>query len=334
MAPGIQDARIIVTGGLGFIGSNLVHRFAGENKVVVIDALTPHAGGNRDNIDGVIDEISLIEADLSVPATYADPRVATALQDATHIFHCAARTSHPGSMEAPMANLEANGLGTLLLLDRLRQMDSDARIVHPATTSQTGPMVRDPIDENHPESPRDIYSVHKSLQEKYLGVYAHAYGLEAVNVRLSNIYGPRAAIHSPALGFVNYFIGLGLQDATLTVYGEGSQRRSILHVDDAIDALIGAATVSGLAGETIQAAHHECVTVRSLADAITQTIGGRIEAIPYPADRVLTEIGDAVFSNQKARQRLGWSPQIPLEDGLMATAEYFRPRLEQYLVTA
>lgn len=329
----IVDGRIVITGGLGFLGSNLAHRLAAENEVVIIDALTPHSGGNRDNLDGIDSSVSLIERDLADVATYEGP-VRAALQDATHVFHCAARTSHPGSMNEPLADLENNGRGTLFLLDRLRTLDSDARVVLPATTSQTGPMVRDPIDELHPETPRDIYSVHKSLQEKYLLVYAHSFGLDGVSVRLSNLYGPRAAIHSPALGFVNYFIGLGLKAADLTVYGEGQQRRSILYVDDAVDALLSAATTTGVAGEVFQVADPESITVQALAEAITRNIGGRVRNIPYPEDRVRTEIGDAVFSVTKAHERLGWSPRTGLDEGLQATAAFFRPRIDQYLVTA
>lgn len=330
----LEDARVVVTGGFGFLGSNLIHHLVADNEVVSIDCLSPDAGGNRGNLDGLQASCTTIERDLADPRTYEDPEVRRALAEATHIFHCAARTSHPRSMDDPLGSLDANGQATLRLMEHLRRTESDARIVHPGTTSQTGAKIHDRIDEDHPENPRDIYSVHKSLQEKYMLVYAHAHGLDATSLRISNVYGPRAAIHSPALGFANYFIGLGLQDAALTVYDSGTQVRSFLHVDDVLQALIAAAVTPAAKGEVFQIANPVKTSVRDFAETVVQEIGGRLETIPYPKHRASTEIGDAVFSIDKALEHLDWAPKTDLSAGVRTTATYYRPRLDHYLVTA
>lgn len=325
---------MVITGGLGFIGSNLAHRLASDNAVTIIDSKAPDSGANVANVVGLEKDCRIIEADLASPLKPQLRSISDTVEGASHVLHCASRTSHPASMTDPIGNLEANGLATLMLFEALRIAKSPARVIQLSTTSQTGPMMGESIDEEHPEFPRDIYSAHKSLQEKYALIYASAHGLDAVSLRLSNVYGRRAAIHSPALGFANYFIGLGLTNSKLKVFGGGQQRRSFLHIDDVLDAIIGAATASNLKGEVIQIANPHGITVRSLADTIVDKIGGRIEEVPFPPARARTEIGDAVFNIDKARKCLNWMPRISLERGLAETEQYFRPRMGSYLELA
>jgi UDP-glucose 4-epimerase len=218
------------------------------------------------------------------------------------------------------------------LLEAIRRFNQHTKLVHVGTSTQLGSLRYQPADENHPEFPTDIYSANKSVSEKYVLIYARAYGIPATVVRLANVFGPRATIHSPEFTFNNYFIGLALQDKDITVYGEGKQLRNVLYVDDAVEALILAVQSDSTNGETFFAVGDEHWSVAQIAEATVEHIGaGRVKYVPWPKDRKSTEIGDAVISNEKIKRVLHWSPQYDLRSGLIKTREYFRACLEQYL---
>ena len=204
--------------------------------------------------------------------------------------------------------------------------------MHIGTSTQLGPLQYKPADENHPEFPTDIYSANKGASEKYVLIYARAHGLPATVIRLANIFGPRATIHSAEFTFNNYFVGLALQDKEITIWGDGAQLRNVLYVDDAVSALIVAAVSEGGAGQTFFATGDQHYSVAEIAAMTVRCIGsGRVRHVPWPADRKSVEIGDAVLSNAKIKQTLGWAPVHKLEDGLHRTRAYFTNCLSEYL---
>jgi len=217
------------------------------------------------------------------------------------------------------------------ILEAVRRFNPNCRIVHIGTSTQIGRMIHSPVDETHPEFPVDIYSANKTASEKYVLIYGSAYGMDTSVVRLANVYGPRSNIKSPDFGFMNYFIGLGLQGKEITVFGEGKQLRTITFVRDVVDALVAVAESEVGRGQVYFAVADRQYTVSEIATSIVDVIGGRLRFVEWPRDREAIEIGDAVISNKKIREALDWSAKFELRDGLQITREYFADKLREYL---
>lgn len=328
IAGDLSGRRVLVTGGQGFIGSNLAHRCLERGAAVTVyDSLDPECGGNPANLDGIEDRVRVVRADIR-----SGEAAARVLDGQDIVFNCAAYTSHAGSMKDPRAYLDVNCRGPLELLDAARAAGVRPRFVQVGTSSQVGPMLQEPVTEDHPERPLDVYSATKSAAEKLVFAHGRASGIPVTVVRLANVYGPRAMIRSAAFGFLNYFVGLALQDRDLTVYGEGGQLRTVTFVEDVVDALVGAAVAPGAEGAVLFAAADGRHTIRELADAIVRAIGrGRVRSIEWPPERAAIEVGDAVISSERLRALTGWRAATGLADGLERTRRYFEPRLDRYL---
>ncbi|MBI3764484.1 MAG: SDR family NAD(P)-dependent oxidoreductase [Chloroflexi bacterium] len=312
--------RAVVTGGLGFIGSNIVHYLVEAGaEVVIIDSLDPRSGGDIRNIQGIEDRIELVSADI----VNFDP-VATIVERAAYVFHCAAHTSHPYSMRDPQRDIEVNCIGTVNVLEAIRRFRPKAKLVYVGTSTQIGQMQTRPVTESHPVAPVDIYSANKSVAEHYCRIYANAYDLGVNVVRLPNVYGPYANISNPDFGFINYFIGRALRNETLTIYGNGLQLRSILYAGDAVTALALAAQTDRT-GQIWFAAGAQSISVKELAEAIVEACGtGRVVQVEWPEARKKIDVGDIVIDSSKIRAELGWGPAVSLSEGLRSTVEFFR----------
>jgi UDP-glucose 4-epimerase len=234
-------------------------------------------------------------------------------------------------MKEPLVDIDVNCKAVINILEAVRRFNRDCKVVHVGTSTQIGRMVFNPVTETHPEFPLDIYSADKSASEKYVLIYGQAYGLQTTSVRLANVFGPRSNIRSPEFGFMNYFIGLGLQKKTISVFGEGRQLRTITYVDDVVEALVCAATDPAANGETFFAVGDSQYSVADIGAAIVEVIGGRLQFVEWPRDREVIEIGDAVISNEKIRRVLGWQAGVSLHAGLEKTRDYFVPVLKRYL---
>ena len=324
----MRGQQVLITGGLGFIGSNLATKCLELGaKVSIYDCLDPNSGGNFFNINLIRESI-----DLCFHNILNFEHLSQYIIQKDIIFNCAASTSHPFSMREPWIDLDVNGRGAINLLEAIRRHNPKARLIHLGATTQLGKLLYKPADENHPEFPTDIYSANKSLSEKYVLIYSNAHQLNATVVRLSNVYGPRASIHSPEFTFNNYFVGLALQGKPITIYGDGNQKRNIIFVGDVVDAIIAVAQADNLAGETIFAVSDHHISVAELAEEIVYHIGsGSIKFVEWPEGRKNTEVGDAVISNQKIKSILNWSPAVALETGLLETKNYYKSCLEKYL---
>ena len=326
-APDLKGKRVLITGGLGFIGSNLAHRCLELGaRVTVYDCLDPRSGGNMRNLHGIENAVEVVLNDIrNFDALCASIRA----QDV--LFHCAAYTSHPNSMREPAIDIDVNCKGTLNVLEAARQFNPAAKIVHVGSSTQIGRMNRNPIDEEHSEFPVDMYSAIKTASEKYVLVYANAYRMRGTVVRLANTFGPRSNIRTPEFGFVNYFVGLALKGEDLPVYGDGAQMRNISYVGDVVAALLAAAASDKSDGQAFFAASDQQYSVRQIAEAIAAHVGGQVHAVPWPKERAAIEIGDAVISNAKIARILGWRPACDLKTGLEQTRAFFAPSLSHYL---
>jgi UDP-glucose 4-epimerase len=324
----MKGKKILITGGLGFIGSNLAHKCLELGaEVTIFDNLDPHSGGNMYNIAKFKHDVKLALHDL-----LNFDQLSQCILDKDVVFNCAASTSHPFSMRDPAANTDANVKGTLNVLEALHRFNPTARFIHLGTSTQLGPLKYRPADELHPEFPTDIYSANKSVSEKHVLIYAKAFGMKATVIRLANIFGPRACINSPEFTFNNYFIGLALQGKPITVFGDGAQKRNVMYVDDAILSLISAAEAEQTIGDTFFAVGEEHISVADIAQTTVDVLGtGTVQFIPWPDERKVIEIGDAIISNKKIKAITNWQSEYNLRDGLKETGRYYADCLDKYI---
>lgn len=294
--------------------------------VTIYDNLDPNSGGNLFNIKPFRNNIELIIGDIS---NY--DHLIQVVMGKDYIINCAASTSHPFSMREPWLNMDVNSRGVINILEAIKRVNPEVSFVHVGTTTQLGHLHYQPADENHPEFPTDIYSANKMVAEKYVLLYARAYGLRASVIRLPNTFGPRAAIHSPEFTFNNFFIGMALQNKPITVYKPGSQMRNVLYVDDAVDALLAAVQSMKSTGETFFAVGDEHYSVKEIAEKTCEAMGGSVQMVDWPKGRKAIEIGNAVINNEKIKKTLDWAPKLGFEEGLKLTLDYYKDKLEEYI---
>lgn len=316
----LRGKKVLITGGLGFIGSNLAiacHHLGAA--VTIYDAQIARSGANLFNIHPIRKDIELLFADIRAISSLEKAIIGKDI-----LFHCAAFTSHPNSMEQPLEDIDVNCRGVVSLLEVIHKKNKDIRLVYVGTSTQIGAMQVSPITEMHSEFPLDMYSANKGAGEKYVLVYAHAYGLHAASIRLPNVFGPRANIANSDLGFLNYFIGLALQKKEIPIYGSGAQIRNVLYVDDAVSALIAAATKPLSDHPVFFAASDEHKRVVDIAEEITTVIGGTVVRRSWPVTRKRIEVGDVVIDSSAIKKKLKWKPEDSFRSGLEKTKTYFR----------
>jgi len=309
---------ILVIGGAGFLGANLVRRCLLEpgNKVVVLDSLEPQLRASTENLREVWDRIRFVRGSMG-----DEPLIADMVQGQDIIFNCAAQTSHPLSLQDPLFDAEINCLGNLKLLEAVRLMNKDAVVLYTSSSTVIGKAQEEIIDETHGEKPLDIYSANKGVAEKYYRIYNRVHDLKTIVLRFANLYGPYGKGY-PEFGFLNYFINLAWNDQEIKVFGSGGQTRDVMYVEDAVDILYLAAADKRLIGDIFFAAHDEHHTVSEIAQQIIRVFGtGRLTTVEWPDERRRIEIENVRISSERLRQITGWRARYSLEEGLRRTKE-------------
>jgi nucleoside-diphosphate-sugar epimerase len=317
--------RCLVTGGLGFIGSNVALALAEAGAAVtVIDSLVPRHGGNRHNLGDA--PIEVVVADIADGTAVARPA-----STAQYVFNLAGQVSHLDSMEDPLGDLDINTRSQLGFLELLRRVNPDAVVVFASTRQIYGRPLYLPVDEDHPIRPVDVNGISKYAAEQLHILYASVHGMAASAMRLTNVYGPRQRLLGDRQGFLPIFIRRALEDQPLTVYGDGTQERDCIHVDDVVSALAEAALSPEPRGQVFNLGH-ESLTLLQIAEHIVEVAGsGSVELIPWPPERQSIDIGSYRGDYSKAKMCLGWEPTIGFEQGIVATIDWYRPRLSHYL---
>ncbi|MFL5339707.1 MAG: NAD-dependent epimerase/dehydratase family protein [Gemmataceae bacterium] len=322
-------ARVLITGGLGFIGSSLAVRLVELGaRVTLCDALLPDAGANWFNIRSIEDQIRVNVND--VCDRYAMNWL-VAGQD--YIFHLAGQVSHVLGLTDPFPDVEHNIRGTLVLLEAVRRVNPRAVIVATGTRGQYGPVAELPATEDMPADPIGIYEATRLAAERLLLSYHRLHGIAAVPLRLSNVYGPRSQMKRADFGVVNWFVRLLLDGQRIPIYGDGLIQRDFVYIDDCVEALLACATAEAARGEVLNLGSGVPVSLRELANLLVRANGGgRWELVPFSAARKAVEPGDFYADIRKIARLTGWSPRVPLTDGLGRTLTYYREHRDEYWV--
>ncbi len=323
-----RGRRVMVTGGLGFIGSNLARRLVelGAN-VLLVDSLIPDYGGNRFNIEGIADRVQVDTSDIRQRET-----MNLLVRGHDVIFNLAGQVSHIDSMRDPYTDLEINCLSQLTLLEACRHHNPAAKVVFAGTRQIYGRPNSLPVDETHLVRPTDVNGINKAAGEYYHLVYNNVFGVRACSLRLTNVYGPRQLIRHNRQGFIGWFIRLALEGRTIQIYGDGAQLRDFVHVDDAADAFLRAGADDACNGEVFNVGGSEPISHRALTSMLLDAAGsGRVEYVEWPPEKRAIDIGSFYADSSKFRGATGWTPTTPLRDGLTTTLAYYREHFAQYV---
>lgn len=326
-ASAFRGQSVLITGGLGFIGSNLARRLVDLGaQVTLIDSLIPQYGGNLFNISGYEDKLRVNISDMR-----DEYGINFLVQGQAYIFNLAGQVSHLDSMQNPYTDLEINCLSQLHLLEACRKFNPSARIVYSSTRQIYGKPQYAPVDENHPLAPVDINGVHKLASEWYHILYHRVYGIRTTSLRMTNTYGPRMRVVDARQTFLGLWIRQIITDQDILVYGDGSQKRDFNYIDDALEALLLVAVSPKADGEIYNLGAKEVISLKDLAQEMIELHGsGTYKLIPFPVDRKAIDIGDYYGDYSKIEKDLGWKPEVGLRDGLARTLEYYRAHGEKY----
>jgi UDP-glucose 4-epimerase len=311
---------VLITGGLGFIGSNLAIRMveSGAN-VTIVDSMIPGYGGNMFNIEPVKDNISINICDISDKNA-----MEYIIKDKNYIFHLAGQVNHMMGFKTPYPDVNYNITGTVILLEACRRLNSDAVIVFSGTRGQYGQVEYLPVPETAPQDPKGLYEITKLAAEKITIWYHKTHGIKSIATRLTNVYGPRAQMKTSGYGVANWFIRLAIDNEAIPIYGNGLIKRDFIYVDDLVEALTKLPLNKKCYGEIFNIGNSKWSNFKELAELIVKICGkGFIKFTNFPEERKIQEPGDFYPDISKISSITGWVPSIQLEDGIKRTIEYY-----------
>jgi len=323
-----RGRRVMITGGLGFIGSNLAHRLVDLGAdILLVDSLIPDYGGNLFNIAGIEKHVRVNVADVRQAST-----MNYLVRDRDIIFNLAGQVSHVDSMRDPHTDLDINCRSQLTLLEACRHHNPGAKVVYASTRQIYGKPDFLPVTEQHLVRPTDVNGINKAAGEYYHLVYNNVFRVPATALRLTNVYGPRQLIKHNRQGFIAWFIRLALEDREIQVFGDGSQLRDFVYVDDAVSAFLDAGMCDACNGEAFNVAGDEHISHRELVNVLIELAGtGRYRFVEWPPDKKAIDIGSFYADSSRFRQASGWSPRVSFREGLERTLAYYRRHMAHYL---
>lgn len=322
-----QGKRALITGGMGFTGSNLAIALVDVGAdVTIVDAMIPGYAGNLFNIAPVRDRVAIHFCDIrDVDA------MNNLVQAQDYVFHLAGQVDHILSLTDPFPDIDINIKGTAVLMEALRWYNPRAKVIYTGTRGQYGSAVTLPVSETAPTHPKGIYEISNLTAEKIIQVYNDVHGIAAVLLRLTNIYGPRAQMKHPRYGVVNWFVRLAVDDETIQVFGDGKILRDFLYIDDAVEAILMSALEPKAVGEVLNVGIDQPYNFIELAETLIEVAGtGRWEFAAFSPERKAQEPGDFYSDISKIRRLVGWTPRTALKDGLRETVAFYRRYKQHY----
>lgn len=322
-----SSKQVLITGGLGFVGSNLAHRLVAEGAdVTVYDVCLENHGGTLTNVAGIHDDITVVKADVRDGSELA-PHV----RESDIVYHCAAQNSRTTAQEEPHTDVDINCKGILNVLQAAERAETPPHVVFVSTLAVIGKPPSLPVTESTPANPVDVYGANKRAAEQYCRIYDLTTDVSTSVCRPANVYGPRAPV-DVSYGIQTTFIATALRDESITVFEPGDIQRDLIHVDDLVSALQRIGGENRAAGELYVLGRGEATTLKQLADEIVDLAGtGSVELVPWPDDWDSIKRGDVYTDPTKIRDEFGWEPAIDLESGLEATIQFYRDHREEYM---
>lgn len=322
-----SNTEVLITGGLGFIGSNLARVLVTQGaNVTLVDSLIPQYGGNPFNVEDIRDKVNINVCDIRDPFA-----MAYLLHGKDYLFNLAGQTSHLDSMTDPQTDLNINAVAQLSILEACRKANPAIKIVFASTRQLYGKPDYLPVDEKHPIRPVDVNGINKLAGEWYHLLYNNVYGIRACALRLTNTYGPCMRVKDARQTFLGVWMRYLIEGKPIKVFGDGMQLRDFNYVDDCVEALLMAGLSETANGRVYNLGSAEVVGLKELAQILIEmTPGGDYELVPFPIDRKAIDIGDYFSDFSLIRNELGWQPKVGLREGLQRTLSYYRANHSHY----
>jgi UDP-glucose 4-epimerase len=323
-----KNKRVLITGGMGMIGSSIAHRLVALGaEVRIVDARLEPYGANDFNIKDVKEKVNLYRADIR-----DKEKMAPLIEWSEIIFNLAGQVSHNDSIKNPFLDTEINYIGHLNVLEIARKLNPRVKILYSGTRMQYGRVEKIPVAEDHPQRPLSPYALNKSAAENLYLFYHRIYNIPVVIFRITNPYGPRGQVKHHKYCIVNWFTRLSIENKTITIFGDGSQVRDYLFIDNLTDAFVKAGIEPAADGEVFNAGSGEGTSFKKMAETIVAIAGsGSITHIPWPDHYINVETGDFVADISKIKRIIHWQPEIPLKEGIRRTIAFYRKNLTYYL---
>lgn len=321
-----EGKNILITGGAGFIGSSLAHALAGLGaKITILDAMLPLYGGNKFNLEGIMDQVNFIEGDIR-----NKDLIFKIVKGQDFIFNLAAQVSYIDSKDQPFLDLDINCLGHLNVLEAIRAVAPKCRVIFSSSRMVYGKILTIPVKEDHPTNPLSIYGIHKLTAEKYYQYYHNTFGSDTVVVRIPNPYGLRQQMKHNKYSIVGWFIRQAMEGQIITIFGDGKQERDYLFIDDIVDGFLKLA-INGAAGEIYNMGAKEQTTLVNMVDAILSEIPtGKKKHISWPENYEKNETGSYIADTSKIERDTSWSAVVSLKEGIHRTVEYYKKYSKYY----
>lgn len=316
-----KGKKILITGGLGFIGSSLALRLVELGaEVTLLDAMIPDYGGNLFNIAPIKEKAAVNFSNITDVSS-----VNYLVREKDYIFHCAGQVCHVMSLSDPFPDIEYNIKGTAILMEACKKNNQKVKVVKTGTRGQYGPAIRLPVSEDAPTNPKGIYEISNLTAEKIMKVYNDIHGVKTVMLRLTNIYGPRSQMKHCRFGVVNWFVRQAIDNETIKVFGDGKILRDFLYIDDCVDAILMSAISEKAVGEILNVGVDKPTNFLELVRLITEIAKtGTWEFAEFSHERKIQEPGDFYSDINKIKKIVRWEPKIGLKEGLAKTIDYYR----------
>lgn len=323
----IHGKRVLITGGLGMIGSTLAHRLVKLGaRVTIVDSCMQPYGSNLFNLQGILDRVAVNICDIRDRES-----MKVLVREKEIIFNLAAQVSHNDSIENPFLDADINYVGHLNVLESVRTHNPEAVIIHAGSRLQFGRIEYVPVDEGHPLCPRTPYALNKTAAENCYLYYHNIHALKVVAFRIANPYGPRSQMRHSKYSMVNWFIRQAMDGQTINIFGNGEQVRDYIHVNDLVDAFIRASVTEKCYGEVFNVGSGIGTTFKEMVETVVTAVGaGTIRFVPWPENYINVETGDYITDRAKLTELAGWEPGISLSAGVASTVAFYREHREHY----